>query len=290
MERLIYTNALGHSVEFSSAGTYQWTQVDDLGALDASFQTSSSPYQDGTTSVGDPYFEPRVIKVDIQIVSSDLQADIRSLNRILNPKLGMASLSYERDGVKRVLNKVKTRTMPALPGGTSRGIGFQMSSIIFMAFNPYYTDEAYTEASVETGGLGLEFPLNITDSFVFDFLNTTGVTVTNAGDVECPVTIILDGPMASPLEVENITTGEKIVLAATLLANERLMITTEIDNINVIKKNLTTSVETVAFQYIDVAQTTFFYLTMGTNTMRITADEAEMENATIKFKQQYVGV
>jgi hypothetical protein len=290
MERLIYTNAIGQSIEFSSGGIYQWTKVDDLGALDASFQTSSSPYQDGTTSVGDPYFEPRVIKLELQIVSTDLQAAIRDLNRILNPKIGMGRLTYERDGVKRVLNKVKTRTMPALPGGESRGVGFQMSSIIFMAFNPYYTDENYTEASVSTGGLGLEFPLNITDTFRFDYLNTTGVTVTNAGDVECPVTIILDGPMTSPLEIQNITTGEKIVLAMDLLENEQLTITTEIDNINVILKDLITGTESVAFQYIDVTQTSFFYLAQGTNTIVITADEAEMESATIKFKQQYVGV
>lgn len=290
MERLIYTNALGQSVEFGSGGTYQWTQVDDLGSLAALFQTSSSPYQDGTTSIGDPYFEPRIIKVDMQIVSTDLQADIRSLNSILNPKLGLASLAYERNGIKKVLNKVRTRNMPSLPGGSSRGVGFQLSSVIFEAFNPYYTDEDYTEASVSTGGKDLIFPLNISDNFRFDYLNSTGVTVTNAGDVECPVTIILDGPMASPLVVENKTTGEKIVLALALLEDEQLTITTEIDNINVLKKNLSTGVETVAFQYIDVAQTTFFYLAGGTNTMVVTANEAEMESATIKFKQQYVGV
>lgn len=290
MERLIFTNAQGQTIEFDSEGTYRWTQVSDLGEVGSTFQVTASPYQDGTTPVGDSYFESRAIKVDIIIVSDDLQAAIRQMNTVLNPKVGVAKLTYERNGIRRTLNTVKTRSMPALPGGASRGSGFQISSVLFEAFDPYYSDEEYTEASVSTGGLGLEFPLDITDSFVFDYLNTTGVTVTNGGDVECPVTIVLDGPMASPLEVESITTGEKIVLGLALLANEQLTITTQMDNINVIKKNLMTGAETVAFQYIDIAQTTFFNLTRGTNTLRITANEAEMESAAIRFKQRYVGV
>jgi len=290
MERLIFTNAQGQTIEFDTEGTYRWTQVGDMGGVGSTFQVTASPYQDGATPVGDSYFESRAIKVDIIIVSDNLQAAIRQLNTVLNPKLGTAKLTYERNGIRRTLNTVKTRSMPSLPGGESRGPSFQISSVIFEAFDPYYSDEEYTEASVATGGLGLEFPLDITDSFVFDYLNTNGVTVTNSGDVECPVTIVLDGPMTSPLEVESITTGEKIVLALALLANERLTITTQLDSINVIKTNLTTGAETVAFQYIDIAETTFFNLVRGTNTLRITANEAEMESAAIRFKQRYVGV
>lgn len=290
MERLTYTNALGQSVVFSRTGTYRWTQVSDLGELNSAFQVTSSPYQDGVTSVGDSYFESRVIQLDMIIVSDNLIGAIRTLNQVLNPKLGLAKLTYERDGIKRSLDKVKTRTLPALPGGSSRGSTYQISRVTFEAFNPYYADETFNEAEVTTGGLLFEFPLEITDNFEFDFINTLGTLVTNAGDVECPITLIMDGPMSSPLEVINVTTGEKIVLTMALLENERLTITTELENTNVIKTDLNTGTETVAFQYIDVAETTFFSLAKGDNLIKIFAGEAEVEQTTIRFKQQFVGV
>jgi hypothetical protein len=100
----------------------------------------------------------------------------------------------------------------------------------------------------------------------------------------------LDGPKNSPLTVENLDTGEKIVLAMSLLATERLTITTGIDDINVIKEDLITGISTVAFQYIDVAETSFFRLPRGTSTLLITAGEAEVEQAIIKYRQRWVGI
>jgi len=290
LERLIYTNALGQAVIFDESGSYRWLDIDDLGGLEADFMTSASPFQDGVTSVGDAYFTAKAIKVKFAVVSSELDAAMRSLNSILNPKLGLGKLTYQRGGKSYVLGKVKTRTMPSLPGAPSRGISYQITSAVFEAFDPYYTDEDYLEASVSTGENCLEFPVNIFDSFVFDYTNTTGILVTNGGDVECPVTIILDGPKNSPLTVENLDTGEKIVLAMSLLATERLTITTGIDDINVIKEDLITGISTVAFQYIDVAETSFFRLPRGTSTLLITAGEAEVEQAAIKYRQRWVGI
>jgi len=290
MERLTFTNAIGQQIEFSRSGTYRWTQVDGLGENTAAFQTTASPYQDGLTPVGDAYFQSRPVKVDMIIVSTDLLGAIRDLNRVLNPKLGVGSLKVERDGTTRVLNKVMTRVMPTLPGGESRGLGFQLSSVIFEAFDPIYQDADYTEASVTSGANLLSFPLDLSDTFVFNYTDTNGVTITNSGDVETPITVIFDGPQSSPITVENETTGEKIVIALELLANERLTITTGIDNTNVAKTDLLTDTDTVAFQYIDVAQTTFFNLQRGTNTIVITAGEAQVEDATVKYKNRYVGV
>lgn len=290
MERLIYTNAAGQTAIFDEIGVYRWLEVDDLGGLEADFMTSASPFQDGMTSIGDAYFTAKAIKVKFAVVSAELDAALRSLNSILNPKLGLGKLTYERSGKSYVLNKVKTRTMPTLPGTPSRGISYQLTSAVFEAFDPYFTDEEFLAASISTGEICLEFPVNIFDSFVFDYTNTAGITVTNGGDVECPINIILDGPKSSPLTVENTETGEKIVLAMGLLETERLTITTGIDDINVIKEDLITGISAVAFQYIDVAETSFFRLPRGTSTLLITAGEAEVEEATIKYKQRWVGI
>ena len=291
MERLTFTNAQSEQIEFNKTGTYRWTRVTDLGGAEAVQQTTASPYQDGRTPVGDPLFLSRVIQIEFIVVASDTATDLRELNRILNPKLGSGTLTYERGGVQRMLQQVRARSLPTLPGGDkSRGQGFQLTSITLEAFDPFYADPNETDASVATGGNSFEFPLNLSDTFVFDFTNTAGVTVVNSGDVESPVTIVLDGPKSNPLEIENVTTGEKIVLALAVASGERLTITTEPDNLNVILEDLAAETETVAFQYIDVAETTFWQLARGSNNIRITAGEAQVEEATIKYRNKYVGV
>jgi hypothetical protein len=290
MERLLFANALGQQITFSNTGTYRWTQVSGIGENTAAFQVTASPYQDGATPIGDAYFQSRPIQVDMIIVSNDMAEAIRELNRALNPKLGLATLTFEKEGISKVLNKVRTRALPILPGGNLRGIGFQISSVIFEVFDPLYTDANYTEAGVNTGANVFSFPLTIGSAYVFDYTNDTGVQVTNSGDVDCPLTVIFDGPQSSPITVLNETTGEKIVLALDLLENERLTITTDIDNTNVILTDIATGYETVAFQYIDVGETTFFQLIRGDNVLRITAGEAQVEEATVRFKNRYVGM
>lgn len=290
MERLIFTNANGQQVEFSNFSAYKWTQVEGLGEGSVTLQTTTSPYQDGSTNVGGAYFNSKVVKVDLVISGTDVSADLRTLNAVLNPKLGLGTLSYERDSGIKMLNKVRTRSLPSLPGGASRGVSFQNTYVIFEVFDPLYEDQNATEASVNTGGNLFSFPLNIGDDFIFDYTNTSGVIVQNLGDAECPLTIILDGPKSSPLEIENVTTGEKIVLSTSIAAGERLTITTAIDNTNVIKTNLSTGASTVAFQYLDVSQTTFFMLALGQNRIKISAAEAEVEEAIVRFKNRYVGV
>ncbi len=108
--------------------------------------------------------------------------------------------------------------------------------------------------------------------------------------MSCPVTVIFDGPKTAPLSIENTTTGEEIVIALSINANERLTVTTGIDNNNVVLTDLIMGDDSVAFQYIDIAETTFFSLAKGTNNIIITSNEGAVEDATIKYKNQYVGV
>lgn len=290
MERLTFENAIGEKIEISRYGTYRWTDVSGLGSVEASVQTTSGPYQDGLVPAADSMFLSRVIQIGLVIVSENMAAAIRELNSVFNPKLGDGMLTYERAGAARMLKRVRARSMPTMPGGASRGIGFQLSSLTLEAFNPYYMDSVETESGVATGANTFSFPLGISDEFIFDYVNSAGVTVVNVGDVESPVTIVLDGPKNAPIEIENVTTGEKIVLAMDLLENERLTITTEADDINVVLTDTETGEDTVAFQYIDISETSFWQLARGSNTIKITAGEAEVEEASVKYRNRYVGV
>lgn len=290
MQRLTFKNENGQEIEFSANSVYKWLDVDDLGGVTARGQSVSSPYQDGESPVGLSYFNAKTLTVKMVVISNNLKDAMRNLNAILNPKIGVGQLIYEDNGDIRVYNKVKTRILPKIPNATQKGDTFLYTSATFELYDPLYSDLEFTEQEVGTSTFYFSFDLNITDEYEFDTQNVNGVTVNNQGDVECPVEISIDGPVTAPLEIENSTTGEKMVIALDIEADTRLTITTELDNINVVKLDLNTGVTTSGFAYIDVAETTFFYLRKGENTLTITGNAADVETATIKFKNKYVGV
>jgi hypothetical protein len=290
MDKLRYINALGQEVEFSAESSYRWLSVDDLGGAEITQQVVQSPYQDGSTAVGDVYFQPRVLQVKIIIVSDEKDNRIRDLNNRLNPRLGMGKLVYQVGEYVRVLDQVKVRRLPTLPDGNQSGKRYQITQITFEAFDPLYTDEDPTELTVSSGAGTFTFPLNITDEFEFNYLNSDGVVIENAGDVETPVIITVDGPITAPLVIENLTTEQQITVALDLLDAERLTITTGVSDLDVTKTDLDTGEVINAFSYLDIGGTDFFQLARGPNSIRVTADGSSVAAAQLSYKNRYVGL
>ncbi len=290
MEQLKYVNGIGQEVVFSESSKYRWISLDDIASNNVTFQTVSSPYQDGVTFIGIPYFQSKKIALEFAVLSDSLIDDMRYLNQILNPKLGLGQLHYIRGGITYVLDQVIVSTLPSLLGAENRGNYYQKSKLIFDVFNPLFTDLEYTTAIIGSGQLLFEFPLDITDEFEFGLINASGVIVNNVGDVEAPVRIEITGEATAPLTIENVTNGGKIVIGLSLTSDEKLIITTDVDNTNVIKETISTGVQTTAFNYIDITQTDFFKLERGNNQIIITNLVSEIVGATVQYKNRYVGV
>lgn len=290
MEKLIYTNKAGQTIEFSATSKYKWQTVDDIGGLEAVSQSIKSPYQDGSTGVGDSYFDSKIIAVEFVVISDTLDADMRTLYNVLNPKLGMASLTVVNDGKYYLFDKVKTRMLPSRLGAKDRGKTFQITKVIFEVYNPYLQDLNVSETKAVSGASTFAFPVAITSAFKFGFFNQDGFVLTNTGDVECPLSIMIDGPQTAPLTIEKVLTSEKIVVGLNLTEDERLVISTSFDDINVIKYTVSTGEFESAFEYIDVSQTEFFQLATGDNNITITAASTEVGSATLQFRNRYVGV
>jgi hypothetical protein len=290
MEQLKYVNAIGQEITFSQNSKYRWLSIEDLGGNNVTFQTVSSPYQDGVTFIGTPYFQSKKLALSFAILSDSLIADMRYLNQILNPKLGLGQLHYIRGGITYVLDQIIVSNLPSLLGSENRGSYYQKSNLIFDVFNPLFTDLDYTTATIGSGQLLFEFPLNITDEFEFAVINAEGVIVNNVGDVEAPILIEITGEATSPLTIENVTNGGKIVVGLSLTSDEKLIITTDVDNTNVIKETISTGVQTTAFNYIDITQTDFFKVDRGNNQIIITNLSSEIVGATVQYKNRYVGV
>ncbi len=289
MEKLIFRNATGQTIEFSKTSPFKWQGIDDLGGLESVQQVTTSPFQDGSTPTGESYFKSKVIRVNFVILGNEVDSWIRQLNSILNPKLGIGSLDIHFDGEVKTLRKVKTKKMPTLQGNDKRGNLYQLTSVIFEVFDPLFESEEQSSI-VRTGDNLFEFPLNLTDTFRFDVIIAGGFIINNDGDVPSPVTIALDGVLTAPIEILNDTTGEKIIISLDLTADEQLVINTKLDELNVTKITTSTGEEVSAFQYIDVAESTFFYLRLGENTIKVSSLEGAVEKTEIKRKNRFVGL
>ena len=75
-----------------------------------------------------------------------------------------------------------------------------------------------------------------------------------------------------------------------MTADEQLVINTKLDELNVTKITTSTGEEVSAFQYIDVAESTFFYLRLGENTIKVSSLEGAVEKTKIKHKNRFVGL
>lgn len=291
MNKITYVNPLGGEVEFSATSKYKWQSFDDLVGTEVLNQVASSPYQDGVTAVGDSYFQSKTMKLDFVCISDTLESDLRELYSALNPKLGLGRIDITIGETVYSWNSVKIRSLPSRPGAINKlGSRFQFSQVIFEIFDPLFADFSYTESYTYTGVNLLEFDLDITDEFEFDTRVASGVTVANGGDVPCPIEVEFSGPSTSPLTLENVTTGEKIVVILDLTSDEKLYIYTKLEEINVVKETISTGEKVTAFQYVDVDDTDFFYLSTGDNNLLLTAGEGIVYGATVKFKQRYIGI
>jgi hypothetical protein len=101
MEQLKYVNSIGQEITFSQNSKYRWLSLEDIGGNNVTFQTVSSPYQDGVTFIGTPYFQSKKIALKFAILSDSLIDDMRYLNQIL------LMLQVYSQNIQR-LNKIKS--------------------------------------------------------------------------------------------------------------------------------------------------------------------------------------
>lgn len=291
MVKITYINALGQSITFSNQYPYRLLNVEGLGSLKSKFQTQRSPFQDGETPVDNGHFEKRSMTLYLFVYDKEnLQERKRYMTKVLNPKLGNGKLKYEDGATIRVLENVNTRVLPSFATDSeNKGVGFQKTAIIFDIFDPFYKDEYFSEIEFITQTDNFEFPLDITQDYCFAELYPSGKVIQNTGDVEAPVEIIMDGPLTAPVELINATLDKKIKVNTSIENGEILTITTGSNNINVLKTDLEGSISN-AFEYIDLDESYFWNLVPGNNNVILQSGGSSNENATIKWKNHYVGL
>jgi phage-related protein len=287
MQKLTFTNAVGHSVDLSHHNPYLITAIDGTGAMDVDTQLQKSPFQDGRTYV-DNALEPREISLEVAILAGDSGSifDLRkTLSQVFNPKLGEGILRYEYDGYVKEITAVIDKP-PVYPSGSSNRMEkFQKAVITLICPSPFWLDIADISEPLVAWIGEFRFPLRFPTK-----MGRQGDSrnLLNEGDVSTPVLIQFKGPATNP-KVTNETTGEFIKVNRTLNSGDTLEISTAFGQKRVEVVNVD-GTRTNVFNWIDL-NSTFFILLPGENLISYTADTGkDTAVVTITYRNRYVGV
>ncbi|MED4299745.1 phage tail family protein [Geobacillus stearothermophilus] len=289
MQRIIFTNARGQSVELKSSAPFLLQSIDGLGDVDADIQTQRAPFQDGSTYI-DSVLQERAISLQIAILAADKSTLLQKrqyLASVFNPKLGLGTLRYENSETVREIEAVPDG-VPVFPSGKeNRGPTFQKALVNLLCPSPFWLTEEKVDQLVVWEG-GLEFPLELPTFFAQQSTNKAKILF-NDGDVETPIFVTFHGPATAPIKIINVTTGEFIEVNQNLLVGERLEINTAFGQKRVTKV-LSDGTEVNAFHYISL-DSTFFQLIPGNNLLDYsTGADYERAAVTITWRNRYLSV
>jgi hypothetical protein len=287
MQRIIFTNSRGQSVELKSSAPFLLQTIDGLGDVDADIQTQKAPFQDGSTYI-DSVLQERAISLEIAILAADkptLLQQRQYLASIFNPKLGPGKLRYENGEIIREIEAVADG-VPVFPSGQdNRGPIFQKAMVNLLCPEPFWLDEVSTSEKMSYILGGLSFPLRLGTSFAQRGFKKI---LNNQGDVATPVTIEFYGPATNPV-VWNRTTGEFIRVSRTLAETDKLVITTDFGKKSVTIENADGS-KTNVFNWIDL-ESTFWQLVPGENIIEFGSDsDSTKSRLVISYKNRYLSV
>ncbi|GAA5417701.1 hypothetical protein Pryu01_02776 [Paraliobacillus ryukyuensis] len=300
--KLKYINNLGDEVNFGGEtikfrdtveiplskekNPFSLIKFEGFGEVEASLQMQKFPYQDGSTHV-DTRLEEKHPYIEFIIMADDfmqLSYYRRYISKVFNPKIqGRIELIY---GDKTYVIDAIPEQVPSFPDeGTDANGRTQTVSVNLVSPDPYwrYPQKISRALKAYEGRFTLPFTLPFE-------LGVSGdsTTLTNEGNVDCPITIDVQGPVTRP-QIRNLTTGKFMLLNRTLSSNEVLHINTSDHNkrAEIYRDGL---VFEKAWGYIDDGSE-FFKLITGDNELEYLADSGVADAiVSIGWQSRYVGI
>lgn len=292
-EKLIYTNELGDSIEFSTNSAFYCNVSKDatgLAGVDNTIYSTNSAQQHGDTFTGQR-IEAREITVKGAINIKDKAQAIamrRKALRILNPELD-GTLRYEYGDFTKVID-VRIDDKPDIYRKTVL-LNYEIG---FRALNPFWRNETETKEEIASWVGAWEFPTDIdeddSESMIFGYREESVIVdCYNEGDVSTGMRIKFTalGVLETPILL-NVNTGEYIQLNLTMQAGDVVTVNTEYGNKGAILERNGETID--CFKDIDV-DSTFMTLEIGDNIYRYDA-ESGVDNleVSIYYNPQYLGV
>lgn len=287
MERtLIYKNHKGDMITFTYKTPFLLSICDGFHETVGTVNSVSSAYGVGTTWNG-----TSIGQRDLTIkgtITDNIQEN-RLLLYDMFPLNSEGTLYYyEGDIERKITCLVEKVSIPEKKGFT------RDFSISLVCPNPRFSALAATILSMATWTPAFKFKLVIPKNkgIKFGTKNTTSMgTTENTTEIDYGMTIKFkaNDTVKNPY-LFNVTTRDIIQIEKTMSAGDQIIITTHIDNKNVIYKNAVTG-EEENINYLIMYGSKYLQVPSGTNTFRSGADSGEDNlETTIEFLPEYEAV
>lgn len=287
MERtLIYKNHKGDMITFTYKPPFLLSICDGFHETVGTVNSVSSAYGVGTTWNG-----TSIGQRDLTIkgtITDNIQEN-RLLLYDMFPLNSEGTLYYyEGDIERKITCLVEKVSIPEKKGFT------RDFSISLVCPNPRFSALAATILSMATWTPAFKFKLVIPKNkgIKFGIKNTTSMgTTENTTEIDYGMTIKFkaNDTVKNPY-LFNVTTRDIIQIEKTMSAGDQIIITTHIDNKNVIYKNAVTG-EEENINYLIMYGSKYLQVPSGTNTFRSGADSGEDNlETTIEFLPEYEAV
>lgn len=287
MERtLIYKNHKGDMITFTYKPPFLLSICDGFHETVGTVNSVSSAYGVGTTWNG-----TSIGQRDLTIkgtITDNIQEN-RLLLYDMFPLNSEGTLYYyEGDIERKITCLVEKVSIPEKKGFT------RDFSISLVCPNPRFSALAATILSMATWTPAFKFKLVIPKNkgIKFGTKNTTSMgTTENTTEIDYGMTIKFkaNDTVKNPY-LFNVTTRDIIQIEKTMSAGDQIIITTHIDNKNVIYKNAVTG-EEENINYLIMYGSKYLQVPSGTNTFRSGTDSGEDNlETTIEFLPEYEAV
>lgn len=283
MQKITFKNADGVSLEMTNRFPYLLQNLEGISSADIIVSNTTGYKQNGSTYLSTRTgTRPISFKLGVRGTNQqDLYERRRHVQNVFNPLLGEGVLVYENDFIKKQTNVV----VDMMPNFTSDSqfAGLQWCTVSLIANNPFFMDVYETNVKMEDFVGGLRYPKRYPVQYA---KRGEVASVIIEGDTDSPVVVEFRGPATEP-KIENLTTGEYILIDETLLYGEKLIINTEFGKLSA-EKIGTDGTVTDAFEYVDNLST-FFYLKRGLNKLKFSSTSGTPE-VYLKYRNLFVGV
>lgn len=287
MERtLIYKNHKGDMITFTYKPPFLLGICDGFHEVVGTVNTISSAYGVGTkwngTSIGER-------ELTIKGTITENVQENRLLLFDMFPRNSEGTLYYYEGNIERKITCVVEKVIIPEKGTYTRDF-----SISLVCPNPRFSALAATVLSMATWTPAFKFALKIPQStgIKFGTKNTTSMETTqNTTEIDYGMTVTFkaNDTVVNPY-LFNVNTREMIHIEKTLSVGDKIVITTHIDNKNVIFINALTG-EEENINYLMMYGSKYLQIPSGTNTFRSGADSGEDNLETIiEFLPEYEAV
>lgn len=293
INKIIYENERGISIELNREGPLFLASVQGFDGLEADIVSSKSAYQDGI-SISKTILKDRILTLNCYLeIDTEQQRCIlkRKLYNAFNPKFkGHMRIYTDADNLRGASN-LRVIQAPIFDDdyeGLNELVSFQIQLAMPL---PYFEDinENRVDFGNDIGNFFFDLEIEEEGKELSIKNNSIVANIENLGDAETPLKVVFKAKstVKNP-SIYNVYSKEYIKINRTMSEGEEITVSTDIGNKRV--ESYLNGVTTNIFNDLDI-HSSFMWLDIGDNVIRYDAEEMiEQLEVYIYYTNYYLGV